>query len=203
MTRRHLIHTLATVAIAASPAGAADKIEPGAYCALPKAGETPKCLAPAREEYDAFFDALDEGALSDEQTARLERDVAAGAGGSQPYLALSSLSYGYFRLAQRVAASGEQDAAVVARLDRWNALLAQAYVGSEEDDAYRDAVRDAAEELEERTTVALRCVDGGGVEAACNSTESVLRGINAASREVGIEGALERLIERILGGSAT
>ena len=57
-------------------------------------------MAPARAAYADFFEALEEGQLSDEQAARLEADVAAGAASDKRYEALSSLSYGYFALAR-------------------------------------------------------------------------------------------------------
>jgi hypothetical protein len=194
---------LACLAAGGSPAFAAGEIKPGAYCRLPKAGETPKCLEPARVEFGGFFSGLDADSLDESETARVEREVAAGAVSENSYLALSSLSYGYFRLAQRLASSKEQDPRVVARLERWNALLAKAYVQSPEDAAYRSAVQEAAVDLQQRAPpVRLRCVDGAGSETECNSTEAVIRGIHAARSEIGIEGALERLIRRFLGGES-
>ena len=71
--------------------------------------------------------ALDDGELSDEDAERLERDVASGAASKTPFLAISSLSYGYYRLAQRAAASADEDPVIAARLQRWNDLLSQAF----------------------------------------------------------------------------
>lgn len=180
----------------------AGEIRPGAYCPFPQEGETPKCLEPAQDEYKEFFTALDAGELSDEDVARLEQDVASGASSKTPYLAISSLSYGYYRLAQRAATNPDEDPAVVARLQRWNELLVQAYDMSADDPSYRAAVREAALDLEQRgPQVSLQCVDERGRTTECNSTEAVLRGFNRAGEQIGIRGALGRLIQRMMGGN--
>lgn len=184
-------------------AQAADKkFVAGAYCPLPEKGEVPRCLGAAEDAYGEFFTALDGGVEAAEEGALrpVEAAVAEGAGGEQAYLALSSLTHGYFRLAERAAKSEATDPELVARLARWNDLLARAYSGSEGDSEYRAAVRQAAEELNERTRVSLPCRGPQGEPSDCNSTEDVLRGFNAASDRVGIRGALERVIERFFGG---
>lgn len=192
---------LLAVSLAARASLGGEAVARGAYCPFPKQGETPRCLEPARQEYREFFTAVDTGELTDADVSRLERDVASGAASTTPYLAISSLSYGYFRLAQRAAARPDEDPAVVARLQRWNALLAQAYATSESDADYRAAVHDAAQDLHERAPrVALECVDPDGRVTRCDSTAAVLRGFNRAGEQVGIRGALGRLIARILGG---
>jgi len=187
---------------ATPPAFAAGDVKPGAYCPFPKKGEKPSCMEPAQQEYGEFFTALAEGdELSDEDVSRLERDVASGAKADTAYLAISSLSYGYFRLAQQAAANPGEDPAVVARLERWNELLAEAYDASSEDPTYREAVREAALDLQERApAVVLDCANEHGETVACNSTEVVLRGFNRAGEQVGIRGALGRLLNRMLGG---
>ena len=185
--------------LAATALGAGD-VKPGAYCPLPKANEKPRCLAPAEEEYTDFFTALDQGEVDDAGMARVEADVAAGSAAENAYLALSSLSYGYLRLAERVAAAPDADPALVARLERWNALLSGAYERSSEDEAYRGALRVAARDIQERAPAArVRCVDADGADTECNSTESVLRGFDAAAGEVGLGGALLRIYRRIVG----
>jgi hypothetical protein len=182
-------------------AGGAGDIAPGAYCPLPEKGQTPQCLLPAKQEYGEFFTALDEGEFSDADAARLERDVASGAASDTPYLAISSLSYGYYRLAQQAADNADEDPAVVARLQRWNQLLAQAFDASAQDPAYREAVHAAALDLRERAPgVRLECLDERGDTTTCDSTEAVLRGFNRAGEQVGIRGALDRLIHRMLAG---
>jgi hypothetical protein len=179
-----------------------DEIQPGAYCPFPQEGETRECLDPAEDAYAEFFSALAAGDLSDEDAARLERDVASGPSSEAPYLAISSLSYGYYRLAQRAATNPDEDPAVVARLQRWNELLAQAYDVSADDPSYRAAVREAALDLERRgPQVKLHCVDERGRRTECNSTEAVLRGFNRAEEKIGIRGALGRLLRRMMGGS--
>ncbi len=183
--------------------GAAD--QPGAYCPLPEKGETPACLEPAIAEYSEFFSAIEAEDLSETRLARLEGDVAAGAEAENAYLALSSLAYGYYRLSQRVAAAGDADPRFLARLEQWNALLAVAYEASGEDTDFRRAVREAALDLQRNAPpVRLRCVDERGETTECDSTDAVMRGIDAAANEVGIRGALERVLKRMfsLGGCA-
>jgi hypothetical protein len=182
-----------------APAPGSDSIQPGAYCPLPRAGEVPECLQPAREEYDDFFAAVDLGQVDEAESAQVEAVVAGGGASENAYLALSSLSYGYYRLAQRVAASPGADPAASARLKRWNALLARAYETSADDPRYREAVHAAVSDLHQRTQARVGCADAQGQPAKCDSTEAVLRGFDAAASEVGIRGALQRLLERILG----
>ena len=130
--------------------------------------------------------------------------MASGAAAEAPYLAISSLSYGYYRLAQQAAANAGEDPAVVARLQRWNELLAEAYDVSEQDQGYRVAVRDAALDLQQRAPrVRLECIDERGRTTECNSTEAVLRGFNQAGEQIGIRGALGRLIQRMFGGDSS
>jgi hypothetical protein len=180
-------------------ARAAGEIQPGAYCPLPKPGEERACLEPARGRYGAFFDSLEEGAPRNDETARLEGEVESG-GAEAPYLALSTLAYGYYRLAERAAARPDSDPEIAARLERWNALLARAYAGAENPD-YKAAVRLAALDLSRNTpAIELQCQDAQGQQVACQSTEAVLRGIDAQGRRVGVRGALERILRRIAGG---
>jgi hypothetical protein len=186
----------------AAPARAGDSAEPGAYCPLPEKGEVPQCMAPARAEYSGYFEALERGELADADAAALEETVAAGAASEHAYLALSSLAYGYYQLAQREAGRPEQDPQVALRLARWNRLLERAYAVSEEDESYRHAVESAARELHARAPIALPCQDARGEPAACNSTESVLRGLEAADDRAGLRGAVERLMRRLFGGGS-
>lgn len=188
------------VCLLASGAARAGGTGPGAYCPLPEKGEVRTCLAPAQETYADFFAAL-EGDADDEALSGVEAAVARGAREERAYLALSSLAYGYYRLARRAAASDTTDPRVTSRLARWNDLLARAYRESPGDARYRAAVRQAAEDLSVRAPIRLPCRDDHGRPAACSSTESVLRGIDAARDEVGIRGALARVIRRFFGGS--
>ena len=161
----------------------------------------PQCLSPAQNRYGAFFSALDEGAEEDAALAEVEQTVARGAQEEQAYLALSSLTHGYYRLARRAAAAEHEDPVVTQRLARWNDLLALAYRESGGDPHYQAAVRRAAEELSDRAEVRVPCLDARGEPSHCRSTENVLRGFSAASEDVGIRGALERLLKRVFGGS--
>jgi hypothetical protein len=203
--RGHLINALvllAAIASAGSAPGADGEIGPGAYCPLPEAGKVPTCLDPAQQTYGDFFTALDADGIDADSLAPVEAVVGRGASAEHAYLALSSLTYGYYRLAARAASSESTDPALVERLARWNDLLANAYAASPEDPAYRAAVRQAAEELRVRAPIALPCRDATGQAIACTSTEAVLRGFNAASEEVGLRGALERVVRRIFGEEA-
>ncbi|MFQ5417837.1 MAG: hypothetical protein ACE5FL_12420 [Myxococcota bacterium] len=198
---RACVATLAMASLAAGTSSGAGKVGPGAYCPLPKRGETPKCLEPAVDEYAEFFTALADGEVSDDDASRVETAVASGASGATPYLAISSLSFAYFRLAQKAAEDPGIHPAVVARLERWNELLARAYDVSAEDPSYRAAVREAALDLKESApSIHLRCLDERGETAECDSTEAVLRGFHRAGEQVGIRGALSHLFQRIFGG---
>ncbi len=203
MTGRRRALALAAALWLAAPAQAGEggAIVPGAYCPLPEQGELPRCLEPARRQYGGFFDALDEGEPSAAAVAALEWDLARGGASERAYLALSSLAYGYYRLAQAAAASPGEDPTIVARLERWNELLASAYASSG-DAAYRQAVRSAAQDLRARSDIELSCVDASGERVACHSTESVLRGLDRASGEVGGRGAVQRLLQRLFGGDS-
>jgi hypothetical protein len=187
-------------------AGAATAAEPapGAYCALPKQGETPKCLGPAMQEYGEFFDALGEEEVDEAGLERVERDLSAGAGSEKAYLALSSLAYGYWRLSQRAAAEPEADPVIAEQLEQWNAVLAMAYEASPDDPKFRSAVREAALDVSRRAPpVRLRCVDEGGETSECDSTSAVVRGIDAVAGEAGIGGGLQRLLQRVFGVEGT
>jgi len=194
---------LAGVLLAASAQGAGE-IRPGAYCPFPKPGEKPACLLPAKQEYGEFFAALDaNGSVGETAAARLEADVAAGAGSENAYLALSSLAYGYYRLSQQAAATPNEDPELVARLERWNALLSRAYASSPQDAKFQDSVREAALDLQRRAPpVELSCLDQSGGRVRCDSTEAVLRDIDRLRDQVGVRGALSRLLERYFGDGA-
>lgn len=194
---------LAGVLLAAGAQGAGE-IRPGAYCPFPKPGERPACLLPARQEYGDFFAALDaDGDVAETAAARVESDVAAGAGSENAYLALSSLAYGYYRLSQQAAATPGHDPELVARLERWNALLSKAYASSPRDARFQDSVREAALDLRRRAPpVALSCLDESGAHVRCDSTEAVLRDIDHLRDRVGVRGALSRLLGRFFGDGA-
>jgi hypothetical protein len=160
-------------------------------------------MAPAQERYGEFFAALDsEGQLEEVALARVEADMAAGAASENAYLALSSLAYGYYRLSQRAASTPSDDPEVVARLERWNALLARAYQVSAQDAGFRESVREAALDLHQRSPrVQLDCLDEAGRSVRCDSTEAVLRDIDRLRDQVGVRGALSRLLTRFFGAA--
>lgn len=175
-------------------------VGPGSYCPLPEPGQRPQCLVDAKAKYGAdMFEALDDGDIRDDQLHRLEADVAAGSDSDHAYLALSSLTYAYYRMAQQAAAAPGEDPAVVARLERWNELLAGAFDASP-DEEYRDAMRTAAEDLRDRAPdVSVSCVDESGQATQCTATELLIRSYGAAADSMGIHGALERIIQRVIG----
>jgi hypothetical protein len=202
--RRPVVAWLLASALSATSAHAAEgPVRPGAYCPFPKPGEAPACLQPAKQTYGEFFEALDgPGAVGDAALARVEADVAAGAASENAYLALSSLAYGYYRLSQQAAESPSNDPEVVARLERWNELLAQAYAASPQDAPFQASVREAAIDLQRRSPkVALSCLDEAGVRVSCDSTDAVVRDIDRLRDEVGVRGALARLLNRFFGDS--
>lgn len=177
-------------------AAGGDPSKPGAYCPLPKAGEVPECLAVAEETYEGFFLGVREGELDEASAEKVEAAVREGR-----VEALSSLSYGYFMLAQ--GNSGEVDAARNARLERWNQLLADAYANSEGNPRYRAAVREAAVDINSNVpALGLRCQDESGKETECASTEAVVRAIDLARQQTGLRGALTRLLGSLFGGGA-
>lgn len=185
------------------PAVAADGAPtPGAYCPLPEPGKPSSCLGPAQARYSDFFSGVDRGALDDAAAARVESDVLAHAADVAAYDALSTLAHGYYRLAKRASGSSTLDAQTQRRLERWNELLAEAYQRSENDPAYRSALRDAASDVHRRApAVGLDCRDASGAAARCDSTEAVLRGMDDLRTRSGVRGQLTRLLGRWIGNA--
>lgn len=172
---------------------------PGQYCPLPRAGEKPRCLEPAESEFGEFFAALDEGEVSDRDAERVEAALADDRRDQEDFLALSSLTYGYYRLAQRAAADPQTDPEIAARLERWNRLLSAVYAREEDDDPLRRAVREAAQDLHDRApAVEAECLNEDGIPVGCTSTEALLAQLDAADR-VGVRGALARILGRWFG----
>jgi hypothetical protein len=185
--------------LVASPVGAADpKPAQGTYCPLPRAGEKPSCLAPAQSAYGEFFAAVEQGQIGDEAAARVEAELTDPTRDQDDFLALSSLAYGYYRLAQQ-AADPSTDPSLAARLERWNRLLSAAYARDAQDEPFRSAVRLAASDLAEKAPeVRTECVGEDGEPVACSATRSLLEQLDAADR-VGVRGALARILDRWLG----
>ena len=174
---------------------AGDPSKPGAYCPLPKAGEVPACLAGAQETYQGFFLGVEEGKLDEAEAERVEAAVRGG-----EVEALSSLSYGYFVLANALSREEAPNPALRARLERWNALLSETWAESEEDPRYRAAVREAAEDIGRNVpALGLRCTDAEGRVTECASTEAVIRAMDARRQETGLRGALARLLTTLFG----
>lgn len=179
--------------------GAKDPSAPGAYCPLPEAGEVPSCLAGAQQQYEGFFLGVQRGELDEGDVARVEAALR-GAEGAERIEALSSLSYGYFMLGRAAAASENPDPRLAQRLEAWNSLLTETYEASNDDPSYRAAVRAAALDLQENVpALGLRCLDAEGQVTRCNSTEAVVRAIDAARQQTGLRGAISRLLGAIFG----
>ena len=173
--------------------------KPGAYCPFPEADETPQCFAPVEEEYADFIDAVEIGGIDATQLAIVEAKLQDGGRDGDAYLALSSLAYGYFRVAERAAAEEQPDPVLVERLQRWNKLLTSAYRNADAEPAFRTAVRTAALDLHARApAVATEC-GPRGKGRSCRTTSLLLRTLRqfedpAAQR--GIRGALGHLLGR-------
>jgi len=178
-----------------------DPSQPGAYCPLPKAGEVPSCLADAQETYEGFFLGVQDGDLDEAEAEQVEQVETAVRAGRVD--ALSSLSYGYFLLARAQASSGTPDPERIARLERWNQLLAEAYNDPGADPRFRASLREAAVDINANVpALGLRCHDADGNETRCDSTEAVVRAIDLRRQQAGLRGALARLLGSIFGSDA-
>jgi hypothetical protein len=160
-------------------------------------------MAMAREEYSDFLDSVESGELDSGAARKLEVDLSSG---ERAYLALSSLAYGYYRLAEQAAAEPDQSPILIARLESWNALLSELYTSSGDDPALQRAVREAAEDLHRRAPrVGAECRDASGAPADCPSTGLLLRMLreaDAQSGRHGVRGALTQLLNRLRGAEA-
>ncbi len=176
---------------------------PGSYCPFPEKGKKPECLTGAQERYSEFYRGIESGTMDADDVARVEEDLVAGGEGARTYQALSSIAYAYYLLARRAAESPRAHPELVARLERWNALLALAYHETPRDGSLRAAVREATEDLRLRAApIELACKDPEGQPARCTSTEAALRSMDDARDHAGVRGQLGRLMERLLGGEA-
>lgn len=184
-----------TEAVSGARAGAA---QPGAYCPLPKKGEKPVCLAPAQAKYEAFFAGLDGGKLSGAAAAAVESDLTGDSPLQDTYLALSSLTYGYWRLAEQVGAAPDADPALLARLQHWNDLLLDLYGESRSDPRFQAAVREAAVDLHRRTpALAKHCPHS--YPGGCDHTEELVRALAAIDGTASVRSPLSQLLERLVG----
>ncbi len=175
--------------------------QPGAYCPFPEKGEKPVCFTRVEQEYGDFFAAVDSGQVDDPKVAELERTLQRGGSDEDRTLALSSLAYGYFMLAERAASAESPDPVLVARLESWNALLGAVYEDAETEPSLRTAVRDAALDLHERAAVVPTACAPGSDGEPCQTTGRLLqtlRRIDDPNAESGIRGALGKLLGRML-----
>jgi hypothetical protein len=192
--------SVALALLAGSSCSDEGKPRVGAYCKIPEEGQPAACLQPAQRDYTEFFRGLAQDKLSDEAAQRVERDVAQGAQSDRPYEALSTLAYGYYRLARAASSRRETDPEVATRLERWNELLSKAYATSENDPGYREAVREAALDVGRHTPpMGLRCTDAKGHPAHCDSTEAVVRAMGEMRDTTGVRGEIGRLFDRVFG----
>lgn len=195
------------IALLTVPASAADDPPAaGAYCPFPEPGQRPVCLAPVKQKYPEFLRAADSGQLDEAASARVEADLANAASNRDAYLALSSLAYAYYRLAQFEAADPGADPALVARLEHWNRAMSAVYHDASADPGVRSAVYEAASDLHARApAVDADCVEGAP-GANCNTTSRLMLALRSAddfSEKRGVRGALSRLLTRMLGRDAS
>jgi hypothetical protein len=155
----------------------------------------------ARAEYGSFLADADAGQVRDETAGALEADLESE---ERAYLALSSLAYGYYRLAQWAAAEPSPSPVLTARLDHWNSLLSTLYADSERGSDLREAVLAAARDLHERAPrVPTQCGDAAGELEECDSAGVLvwtLQNMEEQNQRRGIRGALSRLIDRFRSG---
>jgi len=172
----------------------------GMYCPIPEPGEVPACQSPARERYAAFFEAVDSGRLDPAQTAQIEDALAHSGDERGAYLALSSLAYGYYRLAHEVSKQPQANPRLTARLVRWNELLTKVYGAESTSPALKQAVRTAAEDLAKRApAVGVTCT-AGRVED-CEAARGLVGALAAVDERTSVRSPLSRIIERLLGPS--
>jgi len=164
----------------------AEAARAGAYCPLPTAGEVPACLTPAQARYGEFFDALEQGGLDADQTARVEADLTSRTDAA--FLALSSLAYAYYQLARQLSERPDADPALTARLAHWNSLLLNLYGTTEADPELRQAVREAASNLQERSPAP---------PTGPSSADSLALALARMDAEAGLRGPLGHLLHRI------
>lgn len=173
---------------AAAGAGGSGRPLPGAYCPIPEPGQPAACIDVARETYPGFIEGVEQGELDPEATRALEADLDSV---DRVYLALSSLAYGYYRLAEH--SDGEADPSPAAEiLERWNHLLSQLYEASHDRPELQHAVRTAAEDLDRK--------------AQSDSSDVLLRTLRQADAEAeqhGIRAALSRIVQRMRGGEGS
>jgi hypothetical protein len=180
---------------------AEDPGRPGAYCPFPEAGQKPVCFDQVEAEYSDFLTAVDSGQVDDPKVAELEQTLQQDGSTEDRSLALSSLAYGYFMLAQRAAAAEHPDPVLVARLQRWNEILGVVYEDDGAEPEFRNAVREAAVDLHARApAVATECQPGADGQD-CQTTGvllQTLRQIDDPGGETGVRGALSKLLGRML-----
>jgi hypothetical protein len=199
---RLVLVLLGLVSFAEPPLAAerSGKPTPGAYCPLPEKGQKPVCLSPAEARYEEFFQALERGEVDDRHTAAVEADLQAGTDPERAYLALSSVSYGYYRLADRVGSHPEADPALLARLSHWNRLLLEVYGETGGDSDFRQAVREAAVDLHRRTPAAGElCARSHSVEGECPGADGLVRALAQIDSNAGIRAPLSKLMNRVVG----
>jgi hypothetical protein len=195
--------TALCVVLLATPAISTDRkaaAQAGAYCPLPEKGQKPVCLSPAEAQYQDFFDAIERGEIEDHHAAAVEADLQRGASGDQAYLALSSVSYGYYRLAGLVGLQADADPGLLRRLAHWNDLLLDVYGESAADARFQQAVRAAAVDLHRRTpTAGDLCARSEHGEAECAGADVLVRALAQIDSSASIRAPLTSLMNRLVG----
>ena len=191
----------ATLWAAPSWAATGDPSHEGSYCPFPAAGEKPVCFAEVEHQFGDFLQAVDAGKIDSAELVEVEDRLKTGPTEAERTLALSSLAYGYFMLAERAAAAEHPDPALVARLQRWNELLGAVYADAKGEPGFRTAIRDAARDLHARAPAVPAPCDEVADGEPCRNGGAVLdtlRGIDDPEAESGLRGALGRLLARML-----
>ena len=170
----------------------------GAYCPIPEPGETPSCQVPAREQYGEFFAAVESGRADPAQTTQIEAALSRTGDETGAYLALSSIAYGYYRLAHEASQQPHANPRLTARLMRWNELLTRVYGAESTPPALKAAVRTAAEDLGARVPpIGVTCT--AGREADCEAVRGLVGALAAIDERTSMRSPLSRLGERLLG----
>jgi len=198
-----ILHVSGPAAWAGDVRPSGDSAELGAYCPLPKPGQAPAaCLGTAQSTYADFFSAVESGTLDELDQGSAARGEADLYDADRAYLALSSLAYGYYRVAESAARAPGADDAFAARLAHWNELLGKAYQDSApaQQGGLRGALQQAVADLRAHApAVALHDCVGSG---SCTSTGALVEAFGAIDRAAGLRSPLAQLVQRLLGTSA-
>jgi hypothetical protein len=174
------------------------EIKLGSFCRLPEPGEKPVCLQPARDTYGEFFAAVEEGHVSDDLLDGPESALVAEPGSYEAYVALTSIAFGYLSLARHASDTADMNPELAGRLERWNELLSETYARRSVPAHFKDALRQAADDLHFRVSnMRTSCVMASGRSGGCSS--GLVGALREADEAGVVRSPMRRLIERIRG----